>query len=161
VVRTIALGVVGGAIGVMLGIPAGGLLGSVAAVGTYSVLTDRAVKLPLWVRVIARIIMGTVIGSMMTRELVLGLGWTVVWAVVFSLVMIAIGALGGLLLPRVTGIERKTALMATCPGGMSELTLLSDQLKTDTEVVLGVQLVRKVLTIMGAAAILIGIAVFS
>ena len=159
VVKTVVIGVTGGLVGVALGIPAGGLLGSVAAVGIYSVVTDRAVKLPLWVRIIARIIMGTVIGSLLTRELVMGLGWTVVWAVVFTLVMLVLGALGGLLLSRLTGIERKTALMATCPGGMSELTLLSDQLGTDTEVILGVQLVRKVLTIMGIVAIMIGIAV--
>ena len=154
--RTIVVGVVGGLTLVALGVPAGGLLGSVGAVGAYSLLTDRAAKMPVPVRVIARIIMGTVIGSVLTRELLIDLGMNVLWAVLFTVVMLVVGVLAGLLLTWSTKIDRPTALMATCPGGMSELALLSDELAVRTEVVLGVHLVRKLLTLASIALILIG-----
>jgi uncharacterized protein len=153
---TIVVGIAGGLALAALGVPAGALLGSVGAVGAYSLLTDRAARMPVPVRVVARIIMGTVIGSVLTRELLAELGMNVLWALLFTLVMLVVGAVAGLLLAWTTNIDHRTALMSTCPGGMSELALLSDELAVRTEVVLGVHLVRKVLTLASVALILVG-----
>ncbi len=156
---TVLLGLVGGASLAATGMPAGGLIGSVAAVGTYSVWTDRAAKLPRWVRIVARVIMGTVIGSMVTRELLIELGPNVIWAVAFTVFILAIGAIAGLILSRATGMDRTTALMATCPGGMAEMAMISDQLGLRSELVLGVQLVRKILTLVSIFVILLVVVV--
>lgn len=153
---TIIIGVAGGLGLAALGVPAGGLLGSVAAVGAYSLASGRAAKMPVAVRVIARIIMGTVIGSVLTREMLVDLGVKVLWALLFTAVMLIVGVLAGQLLMRTTRIDRFTALLATCPGGMSELAMLSDELAVRTEIVLGVHLIRKLLTLASVGLILVG-----
>ena len=156
---TILLGVAGGGALAASGMPAGGLIGSVAAVGTYSIWTGRAAKLPRWVRIVARVIMGTVIGSMITRELLTELGFNVVWALVFTVFILGIGVIAGLVLSKVTGMDRTTALMATCPGGMAEMAMISDQLGLQSDIVLGVQLVRKILTLVSIFVILLVVVV--
>ena len=151
---TILIGVTGGVLFAALGIPAGALLGSVTAVGLYNVLSGRAAKMPTWVRVVARIIMGTVIGSVLTREMLATMGINLVWALVFTVVMLAVGVVAGLALARLITIDRPTALMSMCPGGMSELAVLSDQLGVGSEMVLGIHLARKLLTLASVAVIL-------
>lgn len=153
---TILIGVAGGVGFAALGIPAGALLGSVTAVGVYNVMSDRAARMPTWVRVVARIIMGTVIGSVLTREMVATMGINLVWALVFTIVMLAVGVAAGLVLARLISIDRPTALMSTCPGGMSELAILSEQLGVQSEMVLGIHLARKLLTLASVALILVG-----
>lgn len=156
---TVLLGMLGGAGVAATGMPAGGLLGSVAAVGTYSIWTGRAAKLPRWVRIVARVVMGTVIGSMITRELLAELGPNVIWALAFTVFILAVGGVAGVVLSRVTGMDLTTALMAACPGGMAEMAMIADQLGLKADVVLGIQLVRKILTIIGVFGILLFLAV--
>ena len=153
---TVLLGIAGGVALAAMGVPAGALIGSVAAVGIYNVVSNRAAKMPTWVRVVARIIMGTVIGSVLTREMLGTMGVNLVWAMLFTFVMLGVGVVAGLVLARIVHMDRATALMSTCPGGMSELAVLSDQLGVGSEMVLGIHLARKILTLVVTAVILAG-----
>ena len=99
--------------------------------------------------------MGTAVGSLVTRELVSQLGSSLIWAILFPVFIVAVGGVAGLLLARMTGMDRLTALLATIPGGISEIAFISEQLGAETETVLGVQLVRKVLVVLITAGVFV------
>jgi uncharacterized protein len=61
--------------------------------------------------------------------------------------------LWGLLLRPTTGLDRRTALLASCPGGISEMVAMADESGADVELVLGVQLVRKLVVLVGVCAV--------
>jgi uncharacterized protein len=139
----IALGAMGGVLGHLSGFPAGALLGSVMTVGTVGLVRDAEANVPKPMRVSARILIGTVIGSIMTLELLASLGGKAVWAVAFTVVMIAAGLLCAVVLSRLGRVDRKTAIIACSPGGLSEMTALADELGARSDLVLAVHLFRK------------------
>lgn len=150
---TVLVGVTGGLTFVWLNVPAGGLFGSLFAVLVFNLVTDKAKDLPRPVRILTGALMGTAVGSLVTRELVSQLGASLVFAILFPVFIVIVGGLAGLLLARLTGIDKLTALLATCPGGISEIAFISNQLGAETETVLGVQLVRKVLVVIITAGV--------
>jgi membrane AbrB-like protein len=151
---TLAVGAAGGVLGHVLGIPAGALLGSLAAVAGYNVLRERQAAVPRWLRSPSRILVGATIGSLATPALLHSLGASVGWAAVITTAVVAVGLALGLLLARTTGIDRRTALLASCPGGLAEMVALAEQSRADAEVVLGIQVVRKLVILVGICTIL-------
>lgn len=149
---TLVVGTVGGVLAHLLGIPAGGLLGSLAAVAGYNVLSDGRAEVPGWLRSPSRVLVGATIGSLATPALLRSLGASVGWAVVCTTAVVAAGLALGLLLERTARIDRRTALLASCPGGISEMIALAEETGADVEVVLGVQVVRKLVVLVGVAA---------
>lgn len=150
---TLAVGTVGGLLGHLLDVPAGALLGSLAGVAVYNVLRDGRADVPGWLRSPSRILVGATIGSLATPALLRSLGASVGWAAVITTAVVAAGLALGLLLARTTGIDRRTALLASCPGGIAEMVALAQQSHADAEVVLGVQLIRKLVVLIGICAI--------
>lgn len=146
------IGVAGGLLGHVLKLPAGALLGSLAAVATYSVCYDSAV-VPGWLRSPSRVLIGATIGSLATPALLRSLGASVGWAVLCTTAVVAVGLALGLLLARMTGMDRRTALLASCPGGISEMVALAEESGADVELVLGIQVVRKLAVLIGICAV--------
>lgn len=72
-------------------IPAGGFIGAVTFVGGHSLFRGTVVVLPRASRTAAAGLMGTVIGSMLTRQTLVDLGSGVLWAVGFTVVILAVG----------------------------------------------------------------------
>jgi len=155
--RTAALGITGGLLFTLADIPAGGVIGAVMFVGGHSLITGRSGPLPRRSNAIAAGLMGTVIGSMLTRATLVDLGSGVVWAVAFTIMILAVGLVAGLALERWTGMDRRTAILAACPGGMAEMSMLAQQLGADAPTVLGVHLIRKLLALMVLALLLLAI----
>lgn len=151
--RTLLVGVVGGLLGHLLGLPAGALLGSLTAVASYNVISDGRAEVPAWVRSPSRILIGATIGSLATPALLQSLGASVGWAVVCTSGVVALGLGLGLVLARTSGIDRRTALLASCPGGISEMVALAEESGADVELVLGVQVVRKIVVLIGVCAV--------
>ncbi len=147
--RTLLVGVVGGLLGHILHVPAGALLGSLAAVAGYNVLSDGRAQVPGWLRSPSRILIGATIGSLATPALLQSLGASLGWAVVCTTAVVAAGLALGLLLAGTTGMDRRTALLASCPGGISEMVALAQESGADTELVLGIQVVRKLVVLIG------------
>lgn len=150
---TLLVGALGGLLGHFLNVPAGALLGSLAAVAAYNVLSDGGAQVPKWLRFPSRILVGATIGSLATPALLHSLGASVGWAVVTTTAVVAVGLALGLLLARTTGMDRRTALLASCPGGIAEMVALAEESGANAEVVLGIQLVRKVVVLIGICAI--------
>lgn len=150
---TVLVGITGGLLFVWANIPAGGLFGSLFAVLFFNLFTDKAKGLPRPARILTGAVMGTAVGSLVTRELVSQLGSSLIWAILFPVFIVTVGGIAGLILARMTGMDRLTALLATIPGGISEIAFISEQLGAETETVLGVQLVRKVLVVLITAGV--------
>lgn len=154
---TLGVGALGGVGGYLSGIPAGAMLGAMVAVALFNLASDGATALPRSVRIGARILIGTAIGSLLTATVLQTLGINLVWAVVFTLVVLAVGIGSGFVLARVGGIDVRTALLACCPGGMPEMTALADELGAQVDVVVGVHLLRKVLTLVTVAGLIVAL----
>jgi membrane AbrB-like protein len=150
---TLTVGTLGGLVGHVLGVPAGALLGSLAAVATFNVVREGGATVPGWLRSPSRILVGATIGSLATPALLRSLGASVGWAAAITTAVVAVGLLLGLLLARTTGMDRRTALLASCPGGITEMVALAEQSRANVEVVLGIQLVRKLVILIGICAI--------
>lgn len=151
--RTLGLGVLGGLLGHALQLPAGALLGSLAAVAAWNVASDGRATVPSWLRSPSRVLVGATIGSLATPVLLRTLGASVGWAVVCTTGVVVLGLLLGLLLSATTAMDRRTALLASCPGGISEMVALADESGADVELVLGIQLVRKIVVLAGVCAV--------
>lgn len=150
---TLAIGVAGGLLGEWLRLPAGALLGSLSAVAAYNVVSDGGARVPRWLRTPSRILIGAAIGSLATPALLTTLGASATWAALMAVAIVAVGLLLGLLLSALTDLDRRTALLGSCPGGISEMVALAEESGADVEVVLGVQLVRKLVVILGVCAV--------
>jgi len=151
--RTLAVGAAGGLAGELLRVPAGALIGSLAAVAVLNVLTDGRAAVPRWSRQPSRVLVGAAVGSLATPVLLPTLGASAGWALLLAVLVVGGGLLLGLLLSATTAIDRRTALLAMCPGGISEMVALADESGADVEVVLGIQLVRKLVVILGVCAV--------
>lgn len=153
VVRTVLVGVLGGLLGHLLQLPAGALIGSLTAVAAWNLRTDGRAQVPVWLRTPSRVLVGATIGSLATPLLLRSLGASVGWAVVSTVAVVGLGLLLGVLLAATTGMDRRTALLASCPGGISEMVAMADESGADAELVLGIQLVRKLVVIIGVCAV--------
>ena len=152
-VWTLAVGTMGGLLGHFLNLPAGALLGSLAAVAGYNVLREGRAQVPKWLRSPSRILVGATIGSLATPALLHSLGSSVGWAAAITTAVVAFGLALGVLLARITGMDLRTALLASCPGGIAEMVALAEQSRADVEVVLGIQVVRKLALLIGICTI--------
>jgi membrane AbrB-like protein len=138
----LVVGVLGGLLGVASGLPAGALLGSLGAVVVYTMVGGQ-VGAPRWLRLPSRALMGAAIGSLVTPALlgilVRSLGWTIVVTVALVGCSLALG----LLFARLARVDAATGVLAACPGGIAEMTALSQDVGARTDVVLGVHMARK------------------
>lgn len=154
-VVTFGLAVSGASAFLAVGVPAGGLIGAVVFVGTFNLVTGRGTSLPRPIRNGASAVMGAVIGSMVTRSVLIDLGTGAVLALIFTAFILAVGVGAGLLLSRWAGIDRKTAILATCPGGMVEMAVIAEHVGADQAAVLGVHLVRRIASLLVLTALLV------
>lgn len=147
-VVTLGLAGAGGLLGEASGLPAGALLGALMTVAAYNLSTDGAAQLPAVIRDTSRILVGTVIGSLVTPALLSSLGVHLPWAVLFTALIILAGLMAGWLLARLTGLDMPTALLSCSPGGMPEMSALASELGARVDVVLGIHVIRKIIVLI-------------
>lgn len=128
-----------------------------AFVGVYNVVSDGKAQLIPVVRDGARILTGTTVGSLATAALLASLGAYLPWVLGATLLIIGVGLACGWLFTRLTGIDRATAMLAYSPGGLPEMSALAEEMGARTEVVVGIQVVRKLTAL---SAVITVIAVF-
>lgn len=151
--RTLLVGLVGGLLGHVLQLPAGALIGSLAAVAAYNVISGGRAQVPKRLRSPSRILIGATIGSLATPALLHSLGASVGWAVLCSTAVVAVGLALGALLVRITGMDGRTAMLGSCPGGISEMVAMAEESGADAELVLGIQLIRKLVILVGISVL--------
>ncbi|WP_286905561.1 AbrB family transcriptional regulator [Clostridium sp. UBA1652] len=138
---TLAVGGIFGTIGYLLKIPAGAMTFSMISVGVFNILSSRG-YMPLTLRRITQMCAGALIGERMTFNDLTGMG-----DILFPALMILVGIIVtnlalGFLISRNSNLEITTALFSSAPGGMSDMTLIADELGADTPKVAVLQLVR-------------------
>lgn len=117
-VGTLVAGTVGGLVAERLKVPGGLILGSMVGAAAFSVARDLHVTTPRWLESIAFIIIGSAIGTLVTRDFLANLKSIAIPALLAAVLIIAAG-IGIALLLRWMGIAPPSDVIATSPGALS------------------------------------------
>lgn len=138
---TLLIGFSGGLTALRFKVPAGAMIGAMLSVALYNIITGNAF-LPQDVRVITQIAAGAFIGSGIKKKDVLDLKLMINPAALMVSSMITLDLLMGYIMYRATGISLVTCLFACAPGGIVDMSLISNDLGADSSKVAILQLVR-------------------
>ncbi len=145
-VLTLAIGSVGGAVFVALGLPLPWLLGAMLGT-TAASLCGLRLMVAKRLRSSMLVVLGILIGSAFTPDLVeQAPRW--LWSLgALPIYVVGIGGLVMLYLMRVAGFDARSAYFAATPGGLGEMILLADQNGADVRRVALVHSLRVVLLV--------------
>jgi uncharacterized protein len=148
VAETLAIALCGGVTFAWLGLPAGLVSGSVLAVAAAALL-GRPVKVPLWLARFCYVVVGILLGAVVTPATLRGVAS---WPTSIALVML--GSLAMMLatsqyLRIVHRWDPLSALLGASPGSLAQVILLSSELGGDLRAIAIVQTVRILLLVIG------------
>ncbi len=135
-----------GALGRVLGVPAGTLVFSMLGVMLLKLLTGRA-QLPLWAKRVAQVLSGAYIGCGVTRADLAALRELILPAVIILVGYFANSFLTGRLLHRFCGFPMRTAMLAATPAGASDMALISADIGVESEELVALQVIRMVVVV--------------
>lgn len=127
----LALAVLGGLAGFWAGLPAGAFVGAMTVTGIASVSGFRLSPFPVGFRTAAQIGLGALIGLNVSPEVIGTLQKMLLPTLAVTVVMVAWGILLAFLVKRSTGWNLMTCLIATCPGGITQLASIAEELGAD------------------------------
>lgn len=148
VAETLALALAGGLAFALLGLPAGLVSGSVLAVAAAALL-GRPVRMPLALARICYVIVGILLGTVVTPATLRGV---TTWPASIALLMLASLCMmlaTSIYLRVVHGWDRLSALMGASPGSMAQVIALSSELGGDLRAIAIVQTVRVLFLVIG------------
>jgi uncharacterized protein len=146
-ILTLIVGIIGGTIALRLKVPAGAMVGSMIAVSVFSVITGAAF-VPQNLKLITQIAAGAFIGAGIKRKDVIELKLIVKPAILMISIMIILDLLMGYIMYKATGLDLVTALFASAPAGIVDMSLISDDLGADTSKVAVLHLIRLMSVLM-------------
>ena len=154
---TLAAGVAGGLAARYLHLPLPWLLGSLFTTMALS-LAGAPVRLIPWGRPAGTLVVGASTGLQFTATVVeklLTLSPLIIAAAFLSTI---VGAIGGLIYMRLTGVDRTTAFFATVPGGVVETLNVAPQYGGQVEPIMVAQTTRVALIVVFAPFLVISFA---
>lgn len=145
-----ALGVSGWWIADRIGLAGPAIVGPMILSGIAHASGLTAARMPFEVMTLAQITLGVLLGSQFR-----GLTWiefrtTLVWGILFSIVLIGVTVAVTLGVAKITGAPIHPLLLAYAPGGQAELNLVAYTLNLDVAFVALHHLVRLAIVIFGA-----------
>jgi uncharacterized protein len=140
---TLGVALVLGLAGYKLGVPAGAMTFAMAAVGALNIYSGKG-YMPLNLRKATQVFAGILIGERMTYADVIALKSVIVPALIMLVGIIVVNFFIGFLISKFGGIEIVTALLASAPGGVSDMALIAKDLGGDAPKVAIMQLSRYV-----------------
>lgn len=146
--ETLAIALVGGVGFTLLGLPAGLVSGSVLAVAAAA-LAGRPMRLPLPIARICYVIIGTLLGTVVTPDTLRGVASWPASVGLLMLASLAMMAATTLYLCVVHRWDRLSALFGASPGAMAQVIALSTELGGDLRAIAIVQTVRVLLLVVG------------
>ena len=151
VVITLIIGLIGGYVGIKLNIPAGAMIGSMIFVGLYNVLSNKA-QMPMNLKFIAQIIIGCAVGLNFTKDSILGLRNIILPSIILVIGLTTLSIILGYMIHKFTGLDLQTALFSSAPGGLADMTIMSEAFGAQTHIVALLHLIRltTVLTVLPA-----------
>src|SRR5262245_52384502 len=126
IVGTLAAGTAGGAAARFVHLPLPWLLGSLFAVMALS-LAGAPIKLISWGRPVGTLVVGASTGLQFTATVVAKLVTLLPLIIAGALLSTIVGAIGGLIYMRLSGVDLVSAVFATVPGGVVETLNLAAQ----------------------------------
>ncbi len=128
---TLLVAFAGGLIFHFLGVTAGAMLGSMLATATFHILTGRA-YFPKTMRQYTQIGSGAFLGMRIDMASILGLTGLIVPAFIMIIGVLLFALITSFIMHKLTKLDFSVCLMASTPGGLQEMSLLSDELGADT-----------------------------
>ena len=139
---SVALGIGGGTLFTLIGIPAAGVMGSMLTVAAARIKGIGLSQPPVWLRTGVQLGIGIVIGTSFTPQTLAVLSGNAVAVLGAAAATVASGlALSGVV-QRALKVDAQTALLACSPAGVSQMAVLSEELGAQTFVVTLFQLTR-------------------
>jgi membrane AbrB-like protein len=149
---------VSGAVGLAaerLRLPGGSIVWAIAAAAALHLTREDLTPMPGWLRVVAQILIGITIGVGIDRRPLRAL-YAVRWQLALTMsLLLAFSTAAGLLLADRTPLDVSTALLATGPGGASDMAVAAVYFEVDAALVAGLQVVRQLL-VFGLVPLLFG-----
>lgn len=151
--NTTIIALITGLIGYIIKVPAGTMTFSMAAVGAYNVICDKG-YMPLNLRRLTQMFAGSLIGSRVTYADVIELKSILVPAIILLIGIITVNLIIGFLINKISSLELITSLLASAPGGLSDIALIAKELGGDAPKIAILHTVR-VVTVIGIFPVLI------
>ena len=152
---TIIVGIIGGIIGYFSHLPAGTMSCSMALVAYFNVKTHKA-YMPLTLRKIIQSFGGALIGAKVTLSDVIALKNLILPIILIIIGFCLMNILVGFFLYKTTKFSLSTALLSASPGGMSDISLMAEDLGANGPQVASMQFLRAIF-IVGVYPIIIKI----
>jgi hypothetical protein len=124
---TLVVAACGGLLGRKLKIPAGTMLGALLFTILFNVFLDKA-YIPGDFRPWLQMLSGILLGSGISRRDVRELKFLIVPGIVMIINMIILNIIFGYLMFRFSNLDLATSLLATAPGGMTDMALIAAEL---------------------------------
>ncbi|MGC9372481.1 MAG: AbrB family transcriptional regulator [Thermovirgaceae bacterium] len=131
VVRLIVVAIAGGLAGRGLGIPAGDLLGSMAAVGFFNTFSSGFPRVNPTLQSLARIGVGLAIAQEVTPKTVELLSEMLLPVTILAVLMISSAILLSWVLYKITDWNYSTCLLVSSPGGLTQMSMIADEVNAD------------------------------
>jgi membrane AbrB-like protein len=132
----------------LLRVPASNLVGPMLMVGSYTWIRKRNLKVHKNLQKLVQVGVGGLVGLSISRESILGLPSYILPILCLDLIILGGCILLAYVLNKLTGWDLLTCLIATAPGGLSLMTLLSIEMGADSNRVVVFQVLRMVLVLL-------------
>ena len=152
---TVIVGIIGGIIGYFSHLPAGTMSCSMALVAYFNVKTHKA-YMPLTLRKIIQSFGGALIGAKVTLSDVIALKNLILPIILIIIGFCLMNVFVGFFLYKTTKFSLSTALLSASPGGMSDISLMAEDLGANGPQVASMQFLRAIF-IVGVYPIIIKI----
>ena len=152
---TVIVGIIGGIVGYFSHLPAGTMSCSMALVAYFNVKTHKA-YMPLTLRKIIQSFGGALIGAKVTLSDVIALKDLILPIILIIIGFCLMNVLVGFFLYKTTKFSLSTALLSASPGGMSDISLMAEDLGANGPQVASMQFLRAIF-IVGIYPIIIKI----
>ena len=154
---TLAAGIAGGFAASYARLPLPWLLGSLFTIMALS-LAGAPVRLIPWGRPAGTLVVGASTGLQFTAGVIAKLVTLLPLIIAAAFLSTAVGAIGGLLFMRLTGVDRATAFFATVPGGVVETMNVAPHYGGQLEPIMVAQTTRVALIVVLAPFLVISVA---
>ncbi len=131
----------GGLLFYFMDVTAGAMLGAMLFTATYNMLHSKA-YFPPKIRAFTQVFAGAFLGMRIDMESVLGIGRLLIPAAIMVAGILLFTFVAAFLIHKFTKLDLGVCLMACTPGGIQEMSILSEDLGTDTPKIAVMQTAR-------------------
>ena len=119
------------------------------SVGIYNIFTSSG-YIPPNFKLLAQVIIGCAVGLNFTMDSILGLKKIIIPSIILLIGLTTLSILLGYIIHKFNGLDLQTALFSSAPGGLADMTIMSEAFGVQTHIVALLHLIRltTVLTVL-------------